>query len=46
MTLEEVRRAVLSSIIEERRATRVTEWIAGLRRRAQIVDLLGDAEAR
>jgi hypothetical protein len=39
MPLDEARAVIVREIIQERRAGRVEEWVAGLRRRAQIVDL-------
>jgi hypothetical protein len=40
--LEDARASIVQTIVTERRRVRVNEWLAGLRRRAQIVDLSGD----
>ena len=39
IALDEMRAEIVQRIVAERRRPRVDEWVAGLRRRAQIVDL-------
>jgi hypothetical protein len=38
-SLDDVRAEIVEGIVAERRRTRVDEWVAGLRRRAQVIDL-------
>jgi hypothetical protein len=39
LSLDEARPEIARALVEERRAARVEEWVAGLRRRAQVVAL-------